>query len=539
MALNLIITDAGIAEMRNAEQSGTEKVRLTYIGLGSSKTASSKDQTAMRERFKTVSTVSGGAVGDNVIHLSVTDDSNDEYDCFEVGVYTDKNVLFGIVSSQTAIIQKSRQAQALLAIDFVITGENPNIIEVGDITVTVAPATTEVQGIVELATSAETIAGTDASRVVTPSGLSSLTATDARRGLVEIATSAETIAGTDAIRAVTPLTLRSVVPRIVGGETKPAFVKDGVVKPLSGIVGSPTQPAWLSEGSISPCRYSLNKTVPEDAKFTDTVTTVTTSGSGNAVTSITATDGAVSVKKDTTFLKSVAVSGTGNAVTAVSNSSGDVTVTKGATFVDTVSTSGSGNAITSISKSGSSALAVKSLTFVPNTGGTFTGVVNVPLPAVATDTAQIASTAYVKDCVPKSVGSANQPVYTNASGVVSACTMNSGSAVGLSRVIEQKFAVYSGDTQTNTDNNRNGYSHGYVKLANGVLIQWGCIYCASNSTVSFTYEKAYVNKPQITFSYNSGGDHLKNIRTITNTSCDFHVDSDSSAGLIKFMIIGI
>ena len=73
----------------------------------------------------------------------------------------------------------------------------------------ITQATTGAPGIVELATDAETQAGTDATRAVTPAGLASRTATDARAGIVELATDAETQAGTDATRAVTPAGLAS------------------------------------------------------------------------------------------------------------------------------------------------------------------------------------------------------------------------------------------------------------------------------------------------------------------------------------------
>ncbi|USQ97241.1 phage tail-collar fiber domain-containing protein [Caulobacter sp. RL271] len=65
-------------------------------------------------------------------------------------------------------------------------------------------ATDSQAGLVELATTAETIAGADALRAVTPAGLAGLTATASRRGLVELATGPEVIAGTDTERAVTP-----------------------------------------------------------------------------------------------------------------------------------------------------------------------------------------------------------------------------------------------------------------------------------------------------------------------------------------------
>lgn len=75
---------------------------------------------------------------------------------------------------------------------------------------TVQSATTSAQGIVELATTAESAAATDTARAVTPAGLASFlasalgAATTSVSGRVELATTAETQAGTDTARAVTP-----------------------------------------------------------------------------------------------------------------------------------------------------------------------------------------------------------------------------------------------------------------------------------------------------------------------------------------------
>ncbi|MEO5373162.1 MAG: hypothetical protein H7840_02655 [Alphaproteobacteria bacterium] len=65
-------------------------------------------------------------------------------------------------------------------------------------------ATTTSTGVVELATSAETITGTDTDRAVTPAGLHAKTASETAIGLVELATTAEATTGTDTARAVTP-----------------------------------------------------------------------------------------------------------------------------------------------------------------------------------------------------------------------------------------------------------------------------------------------------------------------------------------------
>ena len=50
--------------------------------------------------------------------------------------------------------------------------------------------------------------------------------------------------------------------------------------------------------------HTVESDVPLDAIFTDTVTTVTTSGSGNAITAISASNGALTATKGTTFLTS-------------------------------------------------------------------------------------------------------------------------------------------------------------------------------------------------------------------------------------------
>lgn len=47
--------------------------------------------------------------------------------------------------------------------------------------------------------------------------------------------------------------------------------------------------------------HTVNSDVPSGAKFTDTVTTVTITGSGNAVTAISASNGSLTAAKDATF----------------------------------------------------------------------------------------------------------------------------------------------------------------------------------------------------------------------------------------------
>ena len=124
-------------------------------------------------------------------------------------------------------------------------------------------ATTTVPGVVELATNAETQAGTDTERAVTPASLASLTASSTRAGLVELATDAETQTGTDATRAVTPASLAArtattsragVIEIATQGETNDGTDTDRAVTPQTMRLHPGVSRAWVvfnGSGTVS------------------------------------------------------------------------------------------------------------------------------------------------------------------------------------------------------------------------------------------------------------------------------------------------
>lgn len=114
-------------------------------------------------------------------------------------------------------------------------------------------------------------------------------------------------------------------------------------------IGSATQPVYIDgDGKPVATTYTLASSVPSSAKFTDTVTTVTSLGTGNAVTAITASSGKLTVTKGSTFLTehpSVSTSSTatviktlkhGETFTAIQNvttdSNGHITTTTANNF---------------------------------------------------------------------------------------------------------------------------------------------------------------------------------------------------------------
>jgi hypothetical protein len=78
-------------------------------------------------------------------------------------------------------------------------------------------ATETVLGLVEIATQAETNAGTNDTAAITPLKLAGRTATETRSGIAEIATQVETDAGTDDTTIVTPLKLKTLLDNRTGG----------------------------------------------------------------------------------------------------------------------------------------------------------------------------------------------------------------------------------------------------------------------------------------------------------------------------------
>lgn len=209
--MQIIITNAGLAAIVNGEATGTAAVQITKIGLGSGRYTPSKTQTALQSEFKQIDVIEGGDTGDNTIHVAIRDDSEDSYAVYEFGLYLADGTLFAVTSQQSVILQKVSTSQALLSVDIKFDGIDTASITFEGMTYSFAAATTENAGICELATEAETLAGTDSQRAVTPSALAKLLATDTRLGLIKTATADEAKTGTDAAKAVTPAALKAAV----------------------------------------------------------------------------------------------------------------------------------------------------------------------------------------------------------------------------------------------------------------------------------------------------------------------------------------
>lgn len=172
MALTLTITDAGRAALINEQNTGTNAMVIDRVGISSSHAAGNlKALTVLPNERKRLTTFGGEVVADDVLHVTVTDTSDDTYSLHAFGLYFSTGVLFAVCTSPERIMEKSASAMLLQSVDITLKTLDTALIEFGPAGFTNPPATIDRMGVVELATTEETLTGTDTTRAVTPFSL--------------------------------------------------------------------------------------------------------------------------------------------------------------------------------------------------------------------------------------------------------------------------------------------------------------------------------------------------------------------------------
>lgn len=170
--LQITITDAGRAALPNGPNTGTSAVTISHVGVSSVHTPGSlKGLTALPGEVKRVTTFGGDIVADDVIHVTINDETTAVYSVRSFGLYLSTGVLFAVFSSPDVVVEKSAGAMVLLSADITFKTLDTAVIQFGGTGFINPPATTERVGVVELATWEEAAAGARADVVVTPFGL--------------------------------------------------------------------------------------------------------------------------------------------------------------------------------------------------------------------------------------------------------------------------------------------------------------------------------------------------------------------------------
>lgn len=212
------MTDAGRQELVNANKTGTNKVEIVSVGLGSRYYVTSTSQTNITNEIKRLTTIGGKVVSPDTIHVTAKDDSKDEYVVHTIGLYTNKGTLFAVYSQEQAIINKASSTIALISSDIAIKTLDTKNITFGDIEFINPPATETVVGVARFANEQEIDAGTDDSLAVSAKRLKQAIvkheqsrnhpdATLTSKGIVQLSSDTNSTSET---RAATPKAVKEV-----------------------------------------------------------------------------------------------------------------------------------------------------------------------------------------------------------------------------------------------------------------------------------------------------------------------------------------
>lgn len=166
-ALVLTITRAGYERFTAAQLGEDIDLLVTSVGLTDDVFVASPTLTALPGEHRRLLTISGQAIGDDVVHLVARDAEPVSYRVRGLGLYLGDGTLFATHASPDRIVEKATVSDLHLAIDIAFPPGTAATITFGDANFLTPPATTDSKGVVELATEAEADAGTPGALAIT------------------------------------------------------------------------------------------------------------------------------------------------------------------------------------------------------------------------------------------------------------------------------------------------------------------------------------------------------------------------------------
>lgn len=169
MAGTLItVTDAGRAALVAPGSDGTTAHKIVEIGLAGAPFTADKAMKALPGERKRIKTFAGENVAPDTIHVTLKDDTADQFTLYGFGLYLENGVLVAAYGQAAPIMEKSPDALLLLSADMQFATIDAAQLVFGDASFTNPPATTQRQGVIQLATQAEVDVGADDTHAVTP-----------------------------------------------------------------------------------------------------------------------------------------------------------------------------------------------------------------------------------------------------------------------------------------------------------------------------------------------------------------------------------
>lgn len=168
MPLQMMITQSGLDALVNAQNGSTDPIMVASVGITPATFVMAPTITSLPGETKRLTAVSGQSSGENVIHMTAQDASEDVYALRGIGLYLADETLFAIYGQATPIFEKVSIAAFLLALDIAFVNGVAGDIIFGDAIFLLPPASETVKGVAEIADDAEADAGADDSRIMSP-----------------------------------------------------------------------------------------------------------------------------------------------------------------------------------------------------------------------------------------------------------------------------------------------------------------------------------------------------------------------------------
>ncbi|EED65666.1 hypothetical protein SR914_11870 [Comamonas testosteroni] len=248
MAIIFKLTSAGRQALVNAAQNGTLARTLVSVGVTATAFTPTEALTTIPNEIKRITTIAGDVVAKDTIHVTIRDDGNQTYTVRGLGLYLDNGVLLGTYSQAAVILEKSAASIFLLSTDLRVLDGSVNIstLQFGETNFINPPATTDRQGVVELATEAEANGLADAVRALTAASVKTLF--NARALAATVITAGVGLTGGGSLAANRTLTLANtaVAAGSYGSATAvPTFTVDAQGR-LTAAGSTTVTPAWAS-----------------------------------------------------------------------------------------------------------------------------------------------------------------------------------------------------------------------------------------------------------------------------------------------------
>lgn len=168
--LLITLTKAGLSAIVGDDSPSLGPVVITRLGLTDATFTVASTLEALPGEFKRID-VSGQQAGDDTLHMTALDASDDVYSYRGFALYLADGTLFAVYGQSGPIAAKAAPSTSFLVLDIKLAEGQAENITFGDTNFLNPPATTTRQGVVELATDAEASAGADTRRAITPAAM--------------------------------------------------------------------------------------------------------------------------------------------------------------------------------------------------------------------------------------------------------------------------------------------------------------------------------------------------------------------------------